>query len=66
MATKKIVKCDKWSKKLLEKIGFERKNIKTKSYWKSFDINIEYDSIEIKMINGLKNLKAIALFIKWK
>ena len=47
-------------KELLEKIGFERKNIKTKS----FDINIEYDSFGIKMINGLKNLKAIALFIK--
>ena len=47
-------------KELLEKIGFERKNIKTKS----FDINIEYDSYRDKMINGLKNLKAIALFIK--
>ena len=43
-------------KELLEKIGFERKNIKTKSFYMIV--------IEIKMINGLKNLKAIALFIK--
>ena len=45
-------------KELLEKIGFERKNIKTKS----FDINMIV--IEIKMINGLKNLKGIVLFIR--
>ena len=41
-------------KELLEKIGFERKNIKTKS----FDINIEYDSYRDKNDKWVDEFKA--------
>ena len=49
-------------KELLEKIGFERKNIKTKS----FDINIEYDSYRDKNDKWIKEFKGYSFIHKMK
>ena len=49
-------------KELLEKIGFERKNIKTKS----FDINIEYDSYRDKNDKWIEEFKGYSFIHKMK
>ena len=49
-------------KELLEKIGFERKNIKTKS----FDINIEYDSYRDKNDKWVEEFKGYSFIHKMK
>lgn len=49
-------------KELLEKIGFERKNIKTKS----FDINIEYDNYRDKNDKWVEEFKGYSFIHKMK
>ena len=49
-------------KELLEKIDFERKNIKTKS----FDINIEYDSYRDKNDKQIEEFKGYSFIHKMK
>ncbi|MEF2614177.1 SIMPL domain-containing protein [Faecalibacillus faecis] len=49
-------------KELLEKIGFERKDIKTKS----FDINIEYDSYRDKNDKWVEEFKGYSFIHKMK